>query len=137
MPGYRPLLAKSTPDQFKTWEHIYHSAPAAGTYPIFYCERDIIVDEVIIMTSVAGTSITFDIKKAATISASGAATILTGTISGSAQALSFGTIDTTANLVPGPTGTSLTNGNLLFLTIGGTVTSWIGSIQIRYRTRIG
>lgn len=137
MPGYTPLLAKSTPKQFKSWEHIYHSAPAAGTYPIFYCANDIIVDEVIVMTSVAGTSITFDIKKAATISASGAATILTGTISGSAQALSFGTLDTTANFVPGPTGASLTNGNLLFMTIGGTVTGWIGSIQIRYRTIIG
>lgn len=137
MAGYKPLLAKTTPDQFKTFDHIYHSAPAAGTYPIIYCERNIIVDEVIVMTSVLGTSITFDIKKAATISGSGATSILTGTISGSAQALSFGTIDTTANLIPGPTGTSLTDGNLLFLTIGGTVTGWVGSITIRYRTRLG
>lgn len=137
MAGYKPLLAKTTPDQFKTFDHIYHSAPAAGTYPIIYCERNIIVDEVIVMTSVLGTSITFDIKKAATISGSGATSILTGTISGAAQALSFGVIDTTANLIPGPTNASLTDGNLLFLTVGGTVTGWVGSITIRYRTRLG
>jgi hypothetical protein len=139
MAGYKPLLAKTTPDQFKTWDHIYHTAPTAAgaTYPVFYCERSVIIDEVIVMTYAASASMTVNIVKCATIAGTSPTSILTTPITTAAQGLSFGVIDTTANLVPGPTGVSLTDGNLVFLTLAGTNTGWVGSITIRYRTRLG
>ena len=136
MAGYQPLLAKSTPDYFETANQTFITAPAAGTYPIFYCERDTIIDNVSVLTSVLGTSPTFTVQSSASATGS-SPTAITNAISGNATGLAVGTIVTTANFVPGPTGMSLTNGSFVVLTVAGTVTGWVGAIQIRYRTRIG
>ena len=136
MAGYKTLLAKSTPDRFEVWNQTFITAPAAATYAIFYCERDIIIDDVFVLTSVLGTSPTFTLQSSASATGS-SPTAITNAISGGTTGLAVGTIVTTANLVPGPTGMSLINGSFVVLTVAGTVTGWVGSIQIRYRTRIG
>jgi hypothetical protein len=104
------------------------TAPAAGAYPLFVVREGIwVVDYVHIFQQTNGTSITFDVLWAPSGTAGGSGTTqLTGTISGGSAGnnnkIVLGTLITTPTQA-GP-------GNVLHVNVGGTVTGFIGFVEV-------
>jgi len=104
------------------------TAPVAGAYPLFVPTEGIwVVDKVLIYQRVLGTSITFDVLWVASGTAIGSGTTqLTGTIDGSAAGNNLKYVLGTLIAAPTQSGP----GTILGVNIGGTVTGFIGSVQV-------
>jgi hypothetical protein len=110
------------------------TAPVAGAYPLYVVTEGIwVVDSVAIYQRVLGTSITFDVLWVAsgTAIASGT-TQLTGTIDGSVSGNNLKYVLGVLIATPTQSGP----GTILGVNIGGTVTGFIGSLQVHIK-RIG
>src|SRR6266516_870088 len=110
------------------------TAPAAGAYPLFVVTEGIwVVDKALIQQRVAGTSITFDVLWAPSGTAIGSGTTqLTGTIDGATAGNNLKYVLGVVIATPTQAGP----GNILGVNIGGTVTGFIGLVQVDVK-RIG
>jgi len=104
------------------------TAPAAGAYSLFVPTEGIwVVDKVVIYQRVLGTSITFDVLWVASGTAIGSGTTqLTGTIDGSQSGNNLKYVLGTLIAAPTQSGP----GTILGVNIGGTVTGFIGHVQV-------
>ncbi len=107
------------------------TAPAAGAYPLFTVIEGIWqVDAALIYQVTAGTSITFDILWVASGTAIGSGTTqLTGTIGGSTAGNNLKYVLGTLIAAPTQAGP----GQILGVNVGGTVTSFVGNVQVHVK----
>jgi hypothetical protein len=133
MAGESTLPVQYYPDDFRVINYFVHDGSAADE-PIFYCDRNMVVDSISYSIAAAGASLSTAVLKAvAPGTAPTAANIAAGTSVSSSIALDApgvvsGTIVTTANQLP--------TGTHLGIDYTGTVSALRGMITIRIRSRI-
>jgi len=133
MPGENVLPVQHYPDDFRVINYFVHDTSAADE-PIFYCDRNMVVDSITVSVAVIGAaSSTVTLKAVASGTNPTAANIVAGTAVSSAVALDAlgaiaGTIVNTEN--------SLLAGAHLGLDFTGTVSAFRGLVTIRIRSRL-
>jgi hypothetical protein len=133
MAGENVLPVEHYPDDFRVINYFIHDASAADE-PVFYCDRNMVVDSITVSVSVvsAGSS-TVTLKAVAPGTAPTPANIAAGTAVTSAVLLDAtgviaGTVVNTEN--------SLLAGTHLGLDYTGAVNTFRGLISIRIRSRL-
>lgn len=145
MAGQLPVTVQGYKDEFVTRTYTLNATnnPASSVVPIFYAERNTVIDSVILIVSALVAATTFDVR-IGTGAAPGSAgtTILTGTMSGAAVGVVTGVIKTSPtntpnNIVDGPITTPSTLGAVVQVVAGSTATTgFVGLLQIRTRSRV-
>jgi hypothetical protein len=124
MAGENPIDVSQYPDQF--FYITFHAAIAedlADGY-FFYCERDIVIDEVFAVVDTADDNTTVDITKGAGGTSIFSTVITTGTV----DTISTGTVSPTENYCPA--------GTILHLNVTNVDTATGALVQARARTRL-
>lgn len=133
MAGENVLPVEHYPDDFRVINYFVHDASAADE-PIFYCDRNMVVDSITVSVAAAGAAAsTVTLKAVASGTAPTGANVTAGNAVSSAVLLDAtgaiaGTIVNTEN--------SLLAGAHLGLDFTGTVSAFRGVVTIRIRSRL-
>lgn len=147
MAGQLPLTVQGYKDEFvtRTFEINATTNPISSCVPIFYAERDTVIDSVTLIVGTAGSVSTaaFDIRVGAGATPGTAGTtILTGTMLATTAGVVNGVIKTSPtntpnNIVNGPITTPSTLGQVVQVVASAIATTgFVGLVQIRTRTRV-
>jgi hypothetical protein len=132
MAGENVLPVEHYPDDFRVINYFVHDASAADE-PIFYCDRNMVVDSITVSVAVVAAGATVALKAVApgtdpTGTNVAAGTAVTSAVSLAALGAIAGTVVNTEN--------SLLAGTHLGLDFTGTVSAFRGLISIRIRSRL-
>ena len=145
MAGQLPVTVQGYRDEFVTRTYTINatSNPASSVVPIFYAERNTVIDSVILIVGAAVAATTFDVHVRVGATPGGAGTtILTGAMSGATVGIVTGVIKTSPantpnNIVDGPITTPSTLGAVVQVVAHSVATTgFVGFVQIRTRTRV-
>jgi len=147
MAGQLPVTVQGYQDEFVTRTYMLNATnnPASSVVPIFYAERNTVIDSVILIVgTVASTSLAAYDVRIGTGAAPGTAgtTILTGTMLATTAGIVTGVIKTSPtntpnNIVDGPITTPSTLGAVVQVVAGSVATTgFVGLLQIRVRSRV-
>lgn len=132
MAGSIPVDVTNYPDDFQTLvKHFPSGTTSDSNGPLFYCERDTVIDAAFAASEDADANLTFTIKHAPSGTVVASATAITNAMAVTdADTIVTGTIDTTTNFVPA--------GSIVHVVVGGAAddTSAHSFVQVRFRTRI-
>ncbi len=132
MAGSIPVEVSQYPDDFQTLvKHFPSGTTSDNTGPLFYCERDTVIDAAFASSEDADSDLTFTIKHAPSETVVGSATAITDAMAVTvADKIVTGVINTDTNFVPA--------GSIVHVVVGGAAdgTAESSMVQVRYRTRI-
>lgn len=147
MAGQLPVTIQGYKDEFVTRTYMLNatSNPATSIVPIFYAERDTVIDSVILivgtLASTAGATYDVQVRVGATPGGTGTS-ILTGAMPATAVGIVTGVIKTSPtntpnNIINGPISTPSTFGQVVQVVAGANATTgFVGLLQIRVRSRV-